>query len=302
MASTYQEKKTLDPNANQASDVSTSLAKSISTGSAAGSAAKTTTTGATSKYGQQINEAANSGIAEYDPNSIDGYTQAKGYLDNIIANKPGSYRSRYTGQLDDLYGQLMGRGQYQYNMNSDALYNNYSQRYMAAGQMAMRDKQANVAANTGGFGSSYAQTAGQGAYNEYVQKLNDVVPELQAQGLARYNAETDRMTAQYNLANTADQRDYGRYRDQMADYQNERAYAADRENSLYNRGYAQYQNAQNIGTTIAGWERDDTSTDKQIARSEVMNWINAGVKPSRAQIEAAGMDYDQVMAYYKKVK
>lgn len=305
MASTYQDKN-LNTNANSASgSVGTSLAKSITTGNAGASvsmgSAAPQAGGNKPNYQEQIG-AAMSASKPYDPTTSDSYTQAQSYLQQVIAEKPGSYRGKYTGQLDQLYEQIMGRGPYRYDMNGDALYKNYQQRYMAAGNQAMRNQQANIAAQSGGYGSSYAQTAGQQAYNEYVQKLNDVVPELQQQGLQRYQDEGNRMMQLYDIASSADQRDYGRYRDTVGDWQDERAWAAEREATQYDRGYQQHQAAQSIGTTVAGWERDDRNADQEQARAQIMQWMEAGVQPSRTQIEAAGMDYDQVMQYWEKVK
>lgn len=75
-----------------------------------------------------------------------------------------------------------------------------------------------AAALTGGYGSSYSQQAGQQSYNAYLQKLNEVVPDLYAQARSQYDREGAALSERYALINSREKSDYDRYRDQVTDY------------------------------------------------------------------------------------
>ena len=68
-----------------------------------------------------------------------------------------------------------------------------------------------------------------------LQQLNDIVPELYQQAYSRYTQEGNDLLNQYNMA-------YGRYRDAVGDWENERSYADSDYWQRYNADYADYQN------------------------------------------------------------
>ena len=78
-----------------------------------------------------------------------------------------------------------------------------------------------VEAMTGGYGNSYAQSVGQQTYQGYLQQLGDRVPELYRLALDQYNTEGQAMYDQASLIAGMENQDYGRYRDQVADYYTE---------------------------------------------------------------------------------
>mgnify|MGYP003293856606 CR=1 FL=1 len=77
--------------------------------------------------------------------------------------------------------------------------------------MAMEDTMGQAAKMTGGYGNSYAQMAGQQAYQGYLQGLNDRVPELYQLALDRYNQQGQDLLSKYGLLNTQEQQAYDRY-------------------------------------------------------------------------------------------
>lgn len=106
----------------------------------------------------------------------------------VIAN-PGIY-STETKQLAE---DLMNRGEFKYDMNADALYRQYADRFMKQGKTAMRDTIGQASAMTGGYGNSYAQSAGQQAYNSHLEGMNDMIPDLYTLALQKYQAEGERL-------------------------------------------------------------------------------------------------------------
>ena len=144
--------------------------------------------------------------------------QAQALLQQQMANKPGDYTSSWQTQLNDILQQIQNRKEFSYDLNGDALYQQYKDQYMLQGQKAMMDTMGQAATMTGGYGNSYAQSVGQQAYQEQLQQLNDKVPELYQLALSKYQMEGNEMKDQASLIAQMESQDYGRYRDQVSDY------------------------------------------------------------------------------------
>ena len=140
----------------------------------------------------------------------------------------------YDGEIRSLYEKIVNRPAFRYEAESDPLYGMYRDRYVREGSLAMRDTIGRSAALTGGYGSSYAQSVGQQQYDAYLQKLNDVMPELYGAAFKRWQAEGEAMSDQLGHATALAQDEYGRKRDK-------RSMAADIEKKDYDRRWAAYQ-------------------------------------------------------------
>lgn len=153
-------------------------------------------------------------ISTYKPGK--NVTNAYSALQNQMKNQP-KFNSAYTQEMANAYNNYKNRKPFEYDMNKDALYQQYAKQYKALGNTAMQDTMGQAAQLSGGFGNSYATSAGQQAYNQYMQQLNDKVPELYAQARDVYNQEGQELLNQYDLAQQMYNRDYGKYRDLVAD-------------------------------------------------------------------------------------
>ena len=195
----------------------------------------------------------------------DAVKQAEELLRQHTSSQPADYSSRYQSQIDDVVSQLTNRQPFQYDVNGDALYQQYKDRYIHNGQRAMQDTMGQAAALTGGYGSSYAQSVGQQTYNEYMMGLNDVIPELYQLAQDKYDRETARLQDQYALYSDLDAQDYSRWQDSQNAYyteldrltQNAR-YEAEQDYSRYASGYdaayTQYQKDTEAATKQAETE------------------------------------------------
>ena len=144
--------------------------------------------------------------------------QARAELARVQSEKPGGYVSGWAKELDALYDQIASRGAFSYDLGTDPVYRQYREQYQSAGRLAMENTMGAAASLTGGYGSSYSQQAGQQAYNAYLQKLNEVVPELYAQARNQYDREGAVLSERYALISSREKSDYERYRDQVSDY------------------------------------------------------------------------------------
>lgn len=160
-----------------------------------------------------------------------GYTPSQSvldaydYLQSIINSKPGEYQSRYSDQLQSMLDQIMNREAFQYDASADPLFQIYQDQYILGGKRAMQDAMGQAAAMTGGYGNSYAQTVGQQTYNQYMENLMGMIPELSQMAYERYQDEGEALERNYGLLKAEEDQDYNRYRDIVGDWQTERQLA-----------------------------------------------------------------------------
>ena len=132
--------------------------------------------------------------------------------------KAPKYSSNYTSAIKDNLTKVMSNGRFSYNADSDKLFGQYKDSYEKAGQKAMEDTVGNASLLTGGYANSYAVTAGQPAYNEYMQKLSDKIPELEQRAYERYRDDEDSAYRRLGTLMELENTDYGRYRDEVGYY------------------------------------------------------------------------------------
>ena len=65
-----------------------------------------------------------------------------------------------TGYLDAAWQALQSQGSFRYDLEQDPLYRQYAAMYQKWGRQAMEDTAGQAASLTGGYGSTYAETAG----------------------------------------------------------------------------------------------------------------------------------------------
>lgn len=148
----------------------------------------------------------------------DAVTKAQQALQAQQANQPGAYTSQWESQLNEVLGQIQNRDQFQYDVNADALYQQVAQNYMQQGKQAMMDTMGQAAAMTGGYGNSYAQTAGQQQYNNHLLGLTEMIPQFQQMALEQYQMEGDDLLNRYSLLAQQEESAYSRYQDDLSRY------------------------------------------------------------------------------------
>lgn len=177
----------------------------------------------------------------------------------------------WNAQKADLYRQISDRQPFEFDLDKDALYQQYKDQYTRLGQQAMKDTMGQAAGLTGGYSSSYAQNVGQQAYDDHLTKLNAVVPELYAQARAAYDAEGDDLYRQFQLAAAAADDAYQKERDALADQRYE-------DELDWNRDWQQKQ-----------WDYNTQQQAQNDARSYAQYLLQMGIMPSDEQLAAAGI-------------
>ena len=223
--------------------------------------------------------------------------RARAAYDRAEAAKPGAYQSQYSDQMSGILSQL-GNRKFDYDVNGDALFQQLKSLYNEQGKLAMQDTQGQAAALTGGYGNSYGVAASQQAYQQAQNQLYDRIPELYQLALARYQQEGNDQKDLYSMLATQDATDYGRYRDEVSDYQSERAYreAALRNlqsmnQSLWAQDESNAYNANNQAWNNYWTAEQQTAANRAQAMSE--DQFNAEMAYKYAALEQSQRQYEQ---------
>lgn len=181
------------------------------------------------------------GSNSYTPGS--SVTQAQEQLKAYQDKKPEAYTNRWKDQMDGILNDILNRKEFSYDVKADPLFQQYRDQYVRNGQLAMRDTMGQAAQLTGGYGNSYAQQAGQQAYNGYMQGLTDKIPELYNLAMQAYNNKTNELNNRYNLIGTQEGKEYSRYQDDMNAYNTELARLQNLFNTERSYDYGQYRDS-----------------------------------------------------------
>lgn len=150
-----------------------------------------------------------------------------------------SYTSRYDEKLNELVDQILNRDPFRYDAENDPLYQFYQGKYQRNGDKAMRDTLGAQAARTGGLSSSYAGSVAQQSYNDYMQGLNDIVPELYKLAYSMYKDDEDSQRANVEMLRALEQGDYAKFQDLLAQYNTDRSFNYGVFSDARNFGYQQ---------------------------------------------------------------
>ena len=134
-----------------------------------------------------------------------------------------TYTSRYQNQIDDLTRQILNREAFSYDPEKDPTYQQYKESYTRSGERAMQDTLGQVSARTGGLASSYAGSAAQQTYDNYMGALADKIPELKQLAYSMYQDEGNTQRANLEMLVALEQGDYAKYADLLAQYNTDRA-------------------------------------------------------------------------------
>jgi hypothetical protein len=248
------------------------------------------------------------GLTEYEPTNL--YSQ---YLPDAPQSNGSSfgaaaaplstgplplYSSPYTGDIATLIDKIKNYDSY--NPSTDQLtqeqITKWTDYFSGLGNKSMKDTIGEVSARTGGLASSYATSAGQQAYDYFMQQADAKRSDLVAQGEQRWenNRENlyDLLAAIQGVDNTA----YGRYRDtvsdqkwqqefDISDYQWQRQFDANQEQNAYTNRFNEQQYA-------------DSRTDANFSKAQTL--LNMGFS-SQDIADTLGITIDQANTYVARI-
>ena len=192
--------------------------------------------------------------------------------------------------MDRAFRALTEGGDFRYDPDSDPVYQAYAARYLRAGRNAMEDTLGRAAALTGGYGSTYAEGAAQQAYDAYLQRLNDVLPDLYGAAYRRHRDALSDKASRYAAAGAARAYDraYAAWEQRVKLTRDDEADAA--------RRYAEADSAAQSDAKAAQSRKSDLGA----------MILKTGYTPTDAQLKAAGMTRAEAeawkAAYYRNLK
>lgn len=225
-----------------------------------------------------------------------------------------TYESRWDAQMQDILNQMVNRQPYLYNLETDPVWSAYKKQYRREGQRATADTLAQVSAMTGGMPSSYAVTAAQQAGDYYNAQMTDMIPQLYQQAYERYLNEYTMKQNDLAAVQSMEQMDYGKYQDQLNQYNVDRNLAYNQWQDQYNMLSNNLSQMQTQDQIDYGRFGDDLAWDQQnfenyqaqqeagrsSAAAQVEAILAAGGVPSADLVAASGLsrEYVDIMAGY----
>lgn len=181
---------------------------------------------------------------------------------------------------------------YSYDLNGDALYQQYKDRYVQNARMGMKDTMGQAAALTGGYGSTYGQAVGQQAYDRTMMGLTDMIPQLEQNAYAKWKDAGDRARQDVQASIQEQQRQLENQRyayDTLSNLIATTGYAANAQD-LANAG----MNAQQAAALKNSWNTSQSATNYKNLSAMI---TSTGYQPTADDLKKAGMTKAQANAY-----
>lgn len=172
--------------------------------------------------------------------------QADSYIKDKLAQIQ-SGKTSWTDKYNSAMNDYLNRDKFEYDVDNDQLFQQALASAMNSGKTAMQDTIGQASTLTGGYGSTYATTAGNQAYNQFIEDAHNNLPEYYQMAMEAYQMEGQEMLNRVNLLGAADDKEYGR----MVDAYN---VTSDYRNNLWNEGFNEWttttSNAINYGNFL----------------------------------------------------
>ena len=235
---------------------------------------------------QKTWDALNSSFA-----TSDAYNQAMAYTNQLL-EQLSSGRTTYTDQIQDLMTQIQNREDFTYDVAEDTLFQQALSSAMSSGKSAMMDTIGQASALTGGYGSTYATSAGNQAYNAYIEDAYDNLPQYYQMALEAYQMEGQDMYNQLSMLTNADAteyqrmydawntnfttaqnmyaQEYGQWQDSINNAYNSASLQLNEHGMLVDNAFNMYQASQNRADTLYAQEYQKWSDEV----TNAMNYMN----------------------------
>ena len=173
---------------------------------------------------------------------------AQDRLNALYRNNNLSQQFKYSnqGKYNKALNDISNRKAFSYDLADDTLFQQAKEQYQTMGKTAMADTIGQASAMTGGYGNSYATTAGAQAYNAYLQELNNSIGDYYAMALSSYNAETDRLNSTFSALSSDRSTESAEWANNWNVY-----------NQLYNQYYNQYSDM--LSKDQSAWAQKGTN-------------------------------------------
>lgn len=124
-----------------------------------------------------------------------------------MEEKKKKQESPYYAQLQQVMERIERSESFDFDLDSDLLYRQYREQYTRAAEQSRKDTMGRAAALTGGYGSTYAETAAAQAYDREMDKLHDRVPEIYETRRKEHDAAQDALYEKWRMLSSLYEQD-----------------------------------------------------------------------------------------------
>lgn len=206
------------------------------------------------------------------------------------------YESQYGDTIAGMLNGIINREAFSYDHTTDPVYGAYKKQYTREGKRATADALGEAASATGGMPSSYAVTAASQAGDYYASQLADKIPELYDMAYNRYLQEYQMKLSDLNAVQRQEQTEYGRYLDELGQYNTDR-------NFDYAKWLDEYDMQRDQIDTLRGLRNDDFSryqvelgqynTDRNFDYAQLLDEIDSQTMERSEEYQREQDEYDR---------
>ena len=189
--------------------------------------------------------------------------------------------------LDVLYMTRIQRERFK----SEEEYQAQKDYYTREAGKAQENVQGSLSANTGGYSNSYAQSAGQRAYGQYMDELASKIPALRESARQDWNTQQEQTLSQISMLKGFDDSAYARFRDKVSDNYDFMTYYENKYGTQRGLDMSAFQQELANWQTRMSAAQNNLSSIRQLAESQyehntVGADTQASLNQSRAQTDA----------------
>lgn len=175
--------------------------------------------------------------------------EADAWISNQL-NKIQSGKTSYSDDVKAMLDKIMNREKFSYDVDKDPLFQQALASSMNSGKQAMQDTIGQASALTGGYGSTYATSAGNQAYNAFIEDAYDNLPQYYQMAMEAYQMEGEEMYRQFGMFSELDDKEFNR---------NVAAYDAtyQHRNQMYNEAYTMFRDTKSDAYAMANLQLNE---------------------------------------------
>ncbi|MET0016480.1 hypothetical protein [Oscillibacter sp.] len=246
---------------------------------------------------------ASKGISSDDGYAADAYLYGQKLSSSGSSGNAGgsynkgapSYTSKYADQINALTQQILNSSYGGFKTGDE--YAALQQSYTKNGQKAMQDTLGQISARTGGLASSYAGSASQQSYNNYMDTLEQAALEM-------YQDKLSGDRSNLSMLSGLESGDYAKYADQLSQWNADRSFSYGVESDNRNFNYQAGRDA--VSDNHYDQEYADSRSDYGDSRGDVEYQKQAAAADNLAQYgdfsgyKALGYTDSQIAAMKKQ--
>lgn len=243
-------------------------------------------------YGQSMVDKINAG-----PQFSESVTQAFEWLQgqqDYFKNGKTSWDDKIYGQID----KIENRDKFVYDVDNDPLFQQALSSAMNSGKTAMQDTIGQASALTGGYGSTYATSVGNQAYNSFIEDAYDNLPQYYQMALSAYQAEGEEM---YNLLGMYTQMGETEWNRNVDAYNTVFDYANSQRNFEYGMHQDDITNMYNTMNMYDSFYKQENAQNMTLWQQEIENaWKTIGQQSSDYQFDIQQDQWDKQFGLQEK--